>query len=84
MTRTLKGEYTSFLQNKGLMTNFLKLILNESDQQSQRPDELLVSSMMLELRADYLREAVLLSDKLTFEDASAGNKVFVFTSQDAT
>lgn len=84
MTRTLKGEYTSFLQDKGLMTNFLKLILNESDQQSQRPDELLVSSMMLELRADYLREAVLLSDKLTFEDASAGNKVFVFTSQDAT
>ena len=39
---------------------------------------------MLELRADYLREAVLLSEKLTFEDAASGNKVFVFTSHDAT
>ena len=85
MTSTLKGEYTSFLQDKGLMINFLKLILSESDQQSIHPDELLVSSLLLELRADYLREAVMLSDKLTFEDAaSSGNKVFVFTSHDAS
>lgn len=45
---------------------------------------MLVSSLLLELRADYLREAVLLSEKLTFEDAASGNKVFVFTSHDAT
>ena len=84
MTHTLKGEYTRFLQKNGLMANFLKLILSEADQQSIHPDELLVSSLLLELRADYLREAVMLSDKLTFEDAASGNKVFVFTSKDAS
>lgn len=85
MTRTLKGEYTNFLQSKGLMTNFLKLILSEADQNSQHPDELLVSSLLLELRADYLREAVLISDKFTFEDASSsGNRVFCFSSGDAS
>lgn len=43
-----------------------------------------MSSLLLELRADYLREAVLESDERTFMDAASGASVFAFSSGDGS
>ena len=48
------------------------------------PDEQLVSPLMLELRADYLREAVMTSHKLTFgeDNTETSRAANVFSSDD--
>lgn len=66
MTRVLKSEYIEFLSQFDLLTNFLKFLLGVANQLSASPEEVLVSSLQLELKADYLREAVMSSNKMSF------------------
>ena len=56
MTRILKSEYIEFLQQFDLLKNFVTFLFGVASQQSASPDELLVSSLLLELKADYIRE----------------------------
>lgn len=46
-----------------MLAEFFKLLLNTATDLSAAPDEHLVSSLLLELKADYIREAVITSDK---------------------
>ena len=85
MTQALKGLYIDFLQVNDLMPAFLAFLLEIADQQSVSPDELLVSPLLLELRADYLREAVMTSHKLTFGDENVKTvSANIFTSENGS
>ena len=66
MTRVLKDDFVSHLQILDLMSSLLKFLLGAAAQQSTKADDFLVSTLMLEMRADYLREAVMSEKKLTF------------------
>lgn len=69
MTRVLKNEYLEFLQTYDLLSKFFKVLLGVANQISASPDEFLVSSLLLEIKADYLRETVMSAKNL-----SAGEK----------
>ena len=45
-----------------MLAEFFKLLLNTATDLSAAPDEHLVSSLLLELKADYIREAVITSN----------------------
>lgn len=50
----------------------MKFLLEVGTQMSASPEEPLVSSLLLELRADYLRELTTTSNRLTFGDKESG------------
>ena len=77
MTRSLKGEYITFLQQFGPMENFFKFLLNVATEMSASPDEHLVSSLLLELKADYIREASITSKvKGVGRELAGGGTIF--------
>lgn len=83
MTNTLGNEYIDFLGQIGLLQNFLEFLLEANKVFSAAPDEPLTSPLLLELRADLIREKV--NDKLqyTFGEEKT-NTAKVFTSEDGS
>ena len=83
MMRIFKSEYTQFLQQFDLMSNFFTFLLNVANQSSGKADEQLVSSLLLELRADYLREMVMTSKTKGFgNDKDTSAAIEIFSSED--
>ena len=77
MTRVLKSEYIQFLQQFDLLTEFFKLLLTTATDLSAAPEEHLVSSLLLELKLDYIREAVMTSNKKSVgKQVSGGGSLF--------
>lgn len=72
MTFTLKSEYIQFLQQFDLLDQFIKFLLDVGTQMSASPEEPLVSSLLLELRADYLRELTTTDAHRTFGEKVSG------------
>lgn len=66
-----------------MLAEFFKLLMNTATDLSAAPDEHLVSSLLLELKADYIREAVITSDKKCIgkPKADGGN---LFSSADGS
>jgi hypothetical protein len=85
MTRLFKNEYTQFLQQYDLMDNFMTFLLNICNQPTGKADEQLVSKLMLELRADYLREMVMTSSRKEFgEKKDCAMTLNLFSSEDGS
>lgn len=65
------------------MARFLEFLLKTASLKSVSPDEDNVNSLLLELRADYLRETVMSSNKLSFGDqTNQPDAVTIFSSRD--
>ena len=59
------------------MEQFFKFLLNVATEMSASPDEYLVSSLLLELKADYIREAAITSKvKGVGREIAGGGTVF--------
>ena len=85
MTRIFKNEYTQFLQQFDLLENFMTFLLNVCNQPTGKADEQLVSKLMLELRADYLREMAMTNNGKSFGDNKDGPTTLdLFSSEDGT
>ena len=66
-----------------MLAEFFKLLMNTATDLSAAPDEHLVSSLLLELKADYIREAVITSDKKCIGNlfsSADGSQIFVMRS----
>ena len=68
MLTALKSEFIEHLRTFGLLGDFFKFLLNIANQHSASPEENLVSTLLVELRADYLRETVMTSNEMAFSD----------------
>ena len=66
-----------------MLTEFFKLLLNTATELSAAPDEHLVSSLLLELKADYIRESVMTSSKKCIGKQVAGGGS-LFSSDDGS
>ena len=59
------------------MEQFFKFLLNVATEMSASPDEYLVSSLLLELKADYIREAAITSKvKGVARELAGGGTIF--------
>ena len=66
-----------------MLAEFFKLLLNTATDLSAAPDEHLVSSLLLELKADYIREAVITSNQKCIGKQVAGGGT-VLSSDDGS
>ena len=84
MTRVLKNEYLEFLQTYDLLSKFFKVLLGVANQISASPDEFLVSSLLLEIKADYLRETVMSAKNLSAGEKEQDGGGSIFSSEDGS
>jgi len=72
MIQTLKSDFIEHLRAFDLLHSFFKFLFGIANQLSASPEELLVSTLLLELRADYLREMAMTSAEKCFSEEKAG------------
>lgn len=77
MTRALKSEFMEHLQTFGFLDKFFKFVFDIANQLSASPDEPLVSTLLLELRADYMRELAMTKLEKCFSEQKVGGAQIV-------
>ena len=80
MMQILKSEYVDFLKTYDLLHGLFKFLLEDAQTLSACPEDPLVSSLLLELRADYVREKASTSNILCLgkgeEKKASGAQIF--------
>ena len=92
--RALKSEFIENLKTFGALSKFVTFLFKVGGSLSASPDEALVSTLLLELRADYLRDVVMTSREKALSDEKGsgaqiltsddGNQLYIYRAKEPT